>query len=467
MNRSFSFFILLSTAVLFHFVSPSHLPAQSLKESLQNSLNTIQKGTGVYGLSAAVYLEGEHYWEGSAGYSNPFTADTITADMTGAIGSNTKMFTSSIILQLQEENKLDIDTTIDAWITPSDKIDSTITVRQLLGHTSGIADYTTDIWEDSMQVNPNRVWTNQELIDTFVTEPDFAPGTSWNYSNTGFLLLGEIIEQIEGKSYREVLYERILTPMNLTTMYTPIEDEPTAEEITPWYDIDNDGEPDNMFDYGLMTMHTSGGSAGYLYSTPADLAKFGYQLFSGQIISEQSLAEMTNFASTGFEGYEYGLGLSVLKDTEVDLLGHNGQYVGYTSIMLYEPESKSTLAIITNSTEAPINDIGIIFARELLDQLPTHNETAPTQISEVRLHQNYPNPFNPRTVITYQLPERSNVKLMVFNLLGRKIDTLTDTQLPAGEHSVSFDGSGLSSGVYYYQLETDSGVITETMTLIK
>src|SRR5690606_30844524 len=259
--------------------------AQTLQEKLQDKLESLQKEKSLFGISACVMQGDQLIWSGTAGYSNPFTKDTITTNMNGAIGSNTKMITSSIILQLVEEGKLSLNDTISKWITPSAKIKSEITVRQLLNHTSGVADYTTDAWLDSFKTNPARGWTTEELIDLFVGAPDFDPGTSWKYSNTGYLLLGEIIEKIENKSYRDVLYERIINPLGLSTMYTPIEDEPTGPVLTPWFDIDDDGDQDNMDEYSLMAMHTSGGAAGYIYSTPVELAKFLHKLFSKEIIN--------------------------------------------------------------------------------------------------------------------------------------------------------------------------------------
>jgi len=467
MNRLQSLLIYTLCSYLYLNVQVADLSAQNSQEHLQDILSNLQENSGVYGLNAAVYLGGELYWEGSAGYSNPFTDLVIIPDMTGAIGSNTKIFTSAIILQLQEEGKLDIDQTIDEWITPSEKINGEITVRQMLNHTSGIGNYTLEAWVDSIRINPNRVWTNQELIDTFVGEPDFAPGSSWNYSNTGYLLLGEIIEQIEEKSYREVLYERILTPFNLSTMYTPIEDEPTAEEITPWFDMTNNGELDNMFDFGLMGMHTSAGAAGYIYSTTADLAKFGHLLFSEQIIPGNALDEMTGFVDTGINSFDYGLGLMIFTHPDKDFMGHNGQYIGYTAILLHEPDTEVTIAIITNDTDGPINDIGFTFMNEALLLIQTSTEPEPYIVSNSNLAQNYPNPFNPVTIIEFQLSERANVNLSIYDLLGRKVAVLVDKELASGSYTETFDASGLPSGLYFYKLNTGSKVISRTMTLIK
>src|SRR5690606_24660139 len=143
----------------------------------------------------------------------------------------------------------------------------------------------------------------------------------WKYSNTGYLLLGEIIEKIENKSYRDVLYERIINPLGLSTMYTPIEDEPTGPVLTPWFDIDDDGDQDNMDEYSLMAMHTSGGAAGYIYSTPVELAKFLHKLFSKEIINQSSLDQMINTVPAS-STYDYGLGIAKFKIFNRTYYGH-------------------------------------------------------------------------------------------------------------------------------------------------
>lgn len=115
---------------------------QTIHEQLQNKLESFQQSYSVYGLTAALMIGDEIIWSGTAGYSNPQTKDKITIDMTSSIGSITKIFTSAIILQLAEEGKLTLNQTKDNWFEPSEKINESATIRQLLNHTSGIYFYT-------------------------------------------------------------------------------------------------------------------------------------------------------------------------------------------------------------------------------------------------------------------------------------------------------------------------------------
>jgi D-alanyl-D-alanine carboxypeptidase len=448
------------------------ITAQSLPDKLQDKLESLQKEKSLFGISAAVMLGDQLIWSGTAGYSNPTTHDTVTVEMNGSIGSNTKMMTSSIILQLVEEGKLSLDDTIDKWITPSYKINGEITVRQLLNHTSGIADYTTEAWVDSFRTNPSKVWTVEELIDAFVGAPNFEPGSSWKYSNTGFLLLGEIIEQIENKTYREILYERIINPLQLNTMYTPIEDEPTGPVMTPWFDIDDDGEQDNLEEYSLMAMHTSGGAAGYVYSTPAHLAMFLNKLFSEEVINQSSLEEMITPVPAR-STYDYGLGLVKYKIFDKPYYGHTGQYMGYLSFSAYEPESQLSVAIIMNLTFADIYGVGQEITELAYNEIITSTEKE-NLLNEFLLSQNYPNPFNPSTKINYTIPTVETpyktslqTKLIVYDILGREVATLVNAELQPGKYEAQFNAINISSGVYFYKLSHGDFFQTKKMLLVK
>jgi len=446
---------------LFAFV----INAQSLPEKLQAKLESLVKQKSLFGISAAVLIGDDLIWRGTAGYSNPHSQDTVTIDMNGSIGSNTKMMTSAIILLLLEEGKLSLDDTIDKWFTPSSKINGEITVRQLLNHTSGIANYTTEAWVDSFKTNPAKIWTMNEMIDVLVGEPDFQPGASWNYSNTGYLLLGSIIEKVENKSYRDVLHERIFDPLELSTMYTPIEDEPTGPVMTPWFDIDDDGEQDNLEEYSLMAMHTSGGSAGYIYSTPADLAMFLNKIFSAEIITQSSLIEMTTTVPAR-ENYDYGLGLVKYKIFDKPYYGHTGQYIGYLSFSAYEPETKLSVAIIMNLTFADTYGVGQEITELAYNEIITSIEEEDL-LNEFSLSQNYPNPFNPSTTISYSIPKQTHVSLKVYDILGKEVAELVNEEMSSGSYKVDFDATNLSSGIYFYTLRANEFFKTRKMLVLK
>jgi D-alanyl-D-alanine carboxypeptidase len=439
--------------------------AQTLPEKLQDKLESLQVEKSLFGISAAVLLGDELIWSGTAGYSNPQTKDTVTIDMNGSIGSNTKMMTSVIILQLVEEGKLSLDDTIDKWLTPSSKINGKITVRQLLNHTSGIANYTTEAWVDSFKTNPAKIWNMNEMIDVLVGEPDFQPGESWNYSNTGYLLLGSIIEKVENKSYREVLHERIFDPLELSTMYTPIEDEPTGPVLTPWFDMDDDGEQDNLDQYSMMAMHTSGGSAGYIYSTPVDLAMFLNKLFSKEVIDQSSLDEMITTVPAR-STYDYGLGLIKYKIFDKPYYGHTGQYIGYLSFSAYEPISKLSVALIMNLTFADIYGVGQEITELAFNEIITSIEVE-NLVNEFSLSQNYPNPFNPTTTINFSIHGQTYVSLKVYDVLGKEVAELVNEERSSGSYKLDFDASNLSSGIYFYTLKTNHSIISRKMVVIK
>ncbi len=441
--------------------------SQNFEEALQTKLNSLQVENSINGISAAVLIDSNLAWQGTAGYSNPLTGDTLTSDMNSAIASITKMFAASIILQLVEEQEISLDQSIDNWFEPSGKLPGSVTVKQLLNHTSGIADYTTTEWVDSFRVNPYRFWTIEDVMDVFVNEPYFNPGESWRYSNTNYLLLQQIVEQLEGKLFYEVLNERIFEPHNLSSMYAPPYQEPTSETVVPWFDIDLDGIEDNLFNYSMNGVHTSAQGAGYIHSNATDLAMFGHKLFAGEIVSNSSLTEMMNTTEAGFN-MEYGLGImKFLNKYPFDLYGHNGGYIGYSSILVVDPYSKITVAALTNSTERPVNALGSQLAEVALSFVTTAVSREDHIPAEFSLKQNYPNPFNPITTINYSIPEKSNVVIKVFDMLGREVTELVNGQKRAGNYEIEFDAVRLSSGIYLYTLETEQYSKTRKMMLIK
>jgi len=337
--------------------------SQDVEDQLQYTLDSICTEQGLVGISAAVRLGNQLVWSGTSGYNNPYTEDTLRVDMNGSIASNTKMFTSVSLLQLVSEGKIALEDTIGTWQPSSPIINGSITIRQLLNHTSGLGDYTTQQWVDSIQSNPARIWTIDELFTTFLTNPVDEPGIKFKYSNAGYLILGKIIEIIEDKPFSQILHERIFEPLAMTYTYTPIDDQPNSEVMLPWFDIDNDGELDNMLDYSMNAMHSSALSAGYIYSTPEDLSKFLPALFDNSLFNQNLLEEMTTTLPAS-SLYHYGLGILEYTIFDKPYFGHTGQYIGYQSFTSYEPESKLSIAFILNQTFADSYEIGKVLGQK-------------------------------------------------------------------------------------------------------
>ena len=255
------------------------------------------------------------------------------------VGSVTKIFTAALVLSLVDDGKVDLDTSAAEYITRA-PIPADITVRQLLSHTSGLPSYLdAETYYSDIAEQPDRVWTPEEILALIDGTPVAEPGSQFLYANTNFIYLGLLIEEVTGQPYDKVLTDRILEPLELTDTW--LDGYQTGTAPAPAWAYLTDG-------YGEMTgpytaIATSVWSAGALVSTAADLHRFMTALFAGDIISAESLTEMTT-APTG----EYGLGLIPFGDAS-DIWGHIGSMPGYSTFLAYAPSTGRSLFIsLTN-----------------------------------------------------------------------------------------------------------------------
>ena len=178
------------------------------------------------GLSVAVSDANQDIWLGTTGYSNPIEGDTITSDMIFNIASVTKTFVAGITMQLIEEGNLSLGDSIYHWIPSHPYIDSTVTIKQMLNHTSGINAFinTDTTWFNLFLQYPDSLWDAWDAINSFLLPPAFPAGSTWGYSNTNYMLLGMIIEQETGLPLNEVIQNRVSIPYSLDrTFLEPVD----------------------------------------------------------------------------------------------------------------------------------------------------------------------------------------------------------------------------------------------------
>ena len=268
----------------------------------------------------------------------------LTASSRFRIGSITKMFTSAITLQLVEEGRLKLTDTLDKFF-PQIPNAERITIAQILAHRSGIHDSLIDpALRTTARTNPV---TKEELINMISKgKPDFEPDTRHSYSNSGYTLLGLIIEKVTGKSYEEALRQRITSKGGLKDTYiaTGNIDVNKNEALTymnlggEWKPV-AETHPSNLF------------GAGFIISTPIDLAKFVLALFDGKIISRSSL----ELAKTMKDGE--GLGMEPFTFAGKTFYGHTGGADNYGAWLAYLPEEKLAVAYTTNAKVYPVKNI--------------------------------------------------------------------------------------------------------------
>lgn len=280
------------------------------------------------------------------GYSqvNNTEKKPLTAANRFRIGSITKMFTATMILQLAEEGKLKLTDNLDKFF-PQVPNAKKITIRQILWHRSGIPNVKR---EQNAQENINTIpVTKDEMLALIVkATPDFEPDTKHSYSNSGYQLLGLILEKVTGKSYGEALTERVTSRIGLTDTYLAIGNiDVNKKEALTYMNLGDGWKPVSETHPSILF------SAGGIVSTPNDLIKFIQALFDGKILSKGSLDQMKTIRDGE------GSGMEPFTFDGKTFYGHSGGADNYGAWLAYLPEEKLAIAYATNAKVYPVKDI--------------------------------------------------------------------------------------------------------------
>jgi len=439
-------------------IRPSYSFDPVLANKLQQTLDSMRIAVNLKGISSAITIPGQGTWFGVSGISHPNV--NITKNMYFGIASNTKTFMSVLILKLKEQNLISLDDSIYHWIDNHQFIDSTITIRQLLNHTSGIYDVTEKQgYGDSILSNPNRLWTTQELLSRFLSPPYFPKGQGFHYSNTNYLLLGLILKSLVNSEIGVILRQNILTPLNLNNTFFPLEDSVPDTIAHPWANgIDINSVP-------RISLLSSAWSAGAMYSNSENMARWYQLLFGGQVLLPESLNQMLTFSSQS--SYSYGLGIIRYIINGRTLWGHSGSIRGYTSSFLYDTTLKMSINVMTNQYPGNAYLVSSALFNTVVNNPTSIKNYNISNHHDFELEQNYPNPFNPVTSINYYICKADDVDLKVFNILGEEVSVLVNKYLTQGKYSVSFDASEIPSGVYFYRLRINNVSLVKRMIVLK
>lgn len=275
------------------------------------------------------------------------------------LGSATKPFIAVVVLQLVDEGLLSLDDPVSDWVPDlvqgNGNDGQRITIRHLLQHTSGLFDYLRDWRFISTVFSPEvfdehryRDWTPEELVALAVSHPpSFAPGTGWQYSNTGYVLAGMVIEAVTGETWEQQVQERIIEPLGLTRTYAPGSEAEIASPFARGYELF--GVEGGYFDVTVKNM-TMAGASGALISSTGDLNRFFLALMRGELLSPAQLAEMMTTVPIG-NGQSYGLGLFY---NQLPCTGgywsHDGTTLGYeTRTGVLDDGSRSVVVSVTTT----------------------------------------------------------------------------------------------------------------------
>ncbi len=325
------------------------LPALPAEERL--ALNTIlERRMGeqqVPGVVAGVWIPGRGAWTHAAGIGDLQTAAPIAIDDHFRIASVSKTFVATVVLQLIDEGELRFDDTLEPFV-PGIAHGDRITIRQLLGMTAGIFNFINDPeFEQAYTENPLADYTPEDEIAIIRRHAaDFAPGEKVQYSDSNYVLLGEIIEQITGKTVAEVVSSRILEPLGLAnTSYPDTPDMP--EPYARGYGADL-GSP-NLRDLTRSNPAVAN-AAGAMISTLDDLRIWGRVLVEGTLLSPETQAERLHMGVLPTaSGITLGYGRGIM---EVNgFYGHAGAIFGYSTWLLHSPQLGATLVVLANRGE--------------------------------------------------------------------------------------------------------------------
>lgn len=334
------------------------------RAQVKAAVETMQKQMGIKGVSVAVITQNEAF---TAVAGESYAGRPIYSDMVFGIGSVTKTLTATSLMRMQEKGLIDLDDSIGTWIPTHPFIDPSITLRQLLGHRSGLADFSlTQEYRAAVVANTNRIFKPEDLLE-FVKEPIAKRGTFFNYCNTNYLLAGMIITKITGKSMGNVYRDYIFDGLQLDSTYMGVEDSLPIEVAVRWMGTQS-GQ-----NVSINAAFSGAWTAGAVFSTAREIATFMRELHRGVVVSQASLAEMHTYIDT----VTYGLGVSRQTLAGNIVLGHTGSIRGYESIVLYVPSIDVGLAVLVN--QGPSEPVTI--AARLVDIL-----TQETSVGERDVH---------------------------------------------------------------------------------
>jgi D-alanyl-D-alanine carboxypeptidase len=334
-----------------------------LRAVLDARLAALRARYGIPGVSVAIVFADGSTWHGESGLADVAAGRSVTSDTAFSIASVSKTFTAALILALVDDGRLSLESSAKTYL-PDVAIDPSITVRELLDHTSGLRDfYFHPRIDKALLTRPARVWDATRSL-SFVGKPYAKPGTSWHYSNTNYLVLGLLAEAVGRAPVAEQLRDRFFAPLGLDHTWYQAVEKPRgpvargyrftgAKPGLPAIDL-SDGSSVVPF----TSVVTASGAAGSVASTAGDLARWVKALYGGGALDPGSrdamVADILRTASyqpsTG-----YGLGVQAVTVDGHATLGHSGRFLGSRAVARWLTHERIAIAVTTNQSRTDPN----------------------------------------------------------------------------------------------------------------
>lgn len=326
------------------------------------------------GMAAIVTERGRTVYLAGRGLADVEHRTPIAPNSVFRLGSITKQFTSSVIMQLVQEGRISLEDPLSRFLPDYPQPGAAVTVRQLLNHTSGIQSYT-GIPGWMVEANTNRPHTTAEMVGVFSGLPVVSPpGARWQYNNSGYVLLGAIVERVTGMPWHEAIARRITRPLGLTTIRYGV-----GEENVPLMAHGYTAGPNGVQPARLIHMSVPH-AAGALLGSAEDLARWAQALHHGRVVNAESYRLMTA-PTTLSDGTTnpYGFGLANVEVRGRHAITHNGGIFGFATDSIYFPEQDIFVALLANSDQPPVPP-GVMLRRlaaiALGDPYPTFERAA-------------------------------------------------------------------------------------------
>ncbi|MFG3494147.1 serine hydrolase domain-containing protein [Streptomyces sp. NPDC047928] len=342
---------------------PDHARDKGRHQATQDAIEDLVRQTGVPGMLAQAQ-DRHGTWNGGAGVADRETGRQRAPHDRYRIGSITKTFIATVVLQLEAERRLDLDDTVERWlpgvVTGNGHDGRRVTLRQLLNHTSGVFDVTSDPGFAARVFGPDFLrhrydtWTPRQLVSIAMKHPPaFAPGTDWGYSNTNYVLAGMVIEKATGRPYGTEVERRVLKPLGLRATSVPGTDARMPRPSGRAYSTlgGNPYDPSTPIHDVTELNPSIAGAAGEMVADAADLQRFLRALLKGKLLPPAQLREMTDTVAIDGEAapLRYGLGLMRWKlSCGTEVWGHNGGIHGSGSVVAATRNARHSLATNIN-----------------------------------------------------------------------------------------------------------------------
>lgn len=301
----------------------------------QSALEAARASAGAFGVTFAAVRDGQLLWTGSSGRERDGRTE-LTPSSTLVIGSVTKTYVSALVLQMAEEGLLGLDDSVRDHLPSVQGMSGEITIRQLLDHTSGLADVFNDTTRRGLEEHPEHPWTADEVLAT-LHAPWYPPGKGWAYANTNYFLLGLIVERLTGSTLVEELERRILEPLGLDSTHLLTGTDPTGPLAPAWSTI--------FWASGAMT------------ASAADLARWGDALYGDAVLQPETRAAML-----ALNDHDYGFGVQKVELPGATGYGHTGLLNTYTTLLYHDPSNGITIALLVNRSHVDLGGMLIVKA---------------------------------------------------------------------------------------------------------